>query len=389
MINKKIAEGCFRVKRRFAWTLALTLLATTAYAQSGDSLLEETNFDIVIAGEPCSGDLLVLGSRAGWLLQLRTVAVQIGEAQGAAHIVWDAATSSVSVQIGGSTAVAVVGKEELIVNGQRKSLSMPPALYRGAVYVPLDFFEKAFDYQVLWDPDIGRAYLQQRDAYETIYRLLNRSRIVDPTKAKSVSYDYFSKEESVEPATGYQLVMDQKEGNMRYDFMTGECLDQGQDTRMDRSVAYRNHYKNGVFQRTRGSLTWQESDSDKIKLFQESMLSNVDLSLDMLDTPLQAGDDTIPDEEGRSLTTLEKLAAVLQLKETGEGRIIKISGSTMALQSAAKNAGLLQAEMTYVVDSKTDRMIERSQLSRFAEKLGQVSYETTYQWKCTYSVEIR
>jgi N-acetylmuramoyl-L-alanine amidase len=80
---------------------------------------------------------------------VRYLALSLGV--GPKDILWDDAAATATLSMNGVTVKMAVGSPGMVVNGEERTLDVPPLLKEGRVYLPARYVAEAFGYQVGWD----------------------------------------------------------------------------------------------------------------------------------------------------------------------------------------------------------------------------------------------
>jgi Copper amine oxidase N-terminal domain len=160
------------VRRRLSSTVVLAVAAGVLVAPAAPGSAQTTAPPPVVSdlGSPPSGEIPIIFDdrhvyakpdtlranrvlaalvRGGVVLvPLRSMFEQMG-----ATVSWDATTRTADVSKPGSDVKVTVGKPVVVVNGEDRPLDVPPAIYRGAVVVPVRVISEAMGAYVQWVPD--------------------------------------------------------------------------------------------------------------------------------------------------------------------------------------------------------------------------------------------
>ncbi len=106
------------------------------------------------------------------------------------QVTWTASNNTMDLKSGSSSAKVVIGSDSASVNGKSVKISPAAFLYNGRAYVPVDFIESNFEYNVTYDKTKNIAKVDKRKPSEVLPDKAEEDKIVY-TKAKiqDIIYD--------------------------------------------------------------------------------------------------------------------------------------------------------------------------------------------------------
>lgn len=121
-------EDSFDFNATFQGVIILSLGSPNAVVDNTDTLIDQTNFNIVP---------LVKNNRT--LLPLRFISESLG-----AQVAWDSKTSTATIKATGKSIKVTLGSSKMFINGKSFALDAPAQYKEGRVFIPLRAVSEAF-----------------------------------------------------------------------------------------------------------------------------------------------------------------------------------------------------------------------------------------------------
>ncbi|MCL6658797.1 stalk domain-containing protein [Paenibacillus amylolyticus] len=131
-------EDSFDFNATFQGAIILSLGSPNAVVDNTDTLIDQTNFNIVP---------LVKNNRT--LLPLRFISESLG-----AQVAWDSKTSTATIKATGKSIKVTLGSSKMFINGKSFTLDAPAQYKEGRVFIPLRAVSEAFGKKVFFDRGI-------------------------------------------------------------------------------------------------------------------------------------------------------------------------------------------------------------------------------------------
>ncbi|WP_145317529.1 stalk domain-containing protein [Paenibacillus xylanexedens] len=131
-------EDSFDFNATFQGAIILSLGSPNAVVDNTDTLIDQTNFNIVP---------LVKNNRT--LLPLRFISESLG-----AQVAWDSTTSTASIKSSGKSIKVTLGSGKMFINGKSFALDAPAQYKEGRLFIPVRAVSEAFGKKVFFDRGI-------------------------------------------------------------------------------------------------------------------------------------------------------------------------------------------------------------------------------------------
>ncbi|WP_336760020.1 stalk domain-containing protein [Paenibacillus sp. USHLN196] len=131
-------EDSFDFNATFQGAIILSLGSPNAVVDNTDTLIDQTNFNIVP---------LVKNNRT--LLPLRFISESLG-----AQVTWDSKTSTASIKSSGKSIKVTLGSSKMFINGKSFALDAPAQYKEGRLFIPVRAVSEAFGKKVFFDRGI-------------------------------------------------------------------------------------------------------------------------------------------------------------------------------------------------------------------------------------------
>ncbi|MDP4152507.1 MAG: stalk domain-containing protein [Bacillota bacterium] len=149
--------------KRFQALLLIAVMIITMLP--GAAAGQEKGIEVYFKGSQISFDVAPSITNGRTMVPMRAIFETLG------YIVdWDGSTEAITAQKGDSSIMLTVGSSTASAGGKNITLDAPPVIDNGRVLVPLRFVSESAGYDVLWDGDNRKVYIEPRnpDEYDSV-----------------------------------------------------------------------------------------------------------------------------------------------------------------------------------------------------------------------------
>jgi len=154
-------------------------IAFTSVSGAAQGITETPDVKIVIEGKKVIYSDVPINVDGRIMLPLREVLTNLGVKNDNEHIIWDNAKKSVTVKKDDKIIYLEAGNKVATVNGEKFTVDVPPIIYpeNNRTYIPARFVAESMDKQVVWDAETRSVLISDKESYNRIKDLLDKSTI--------------------------------------------------------------------------------------------------------------------------------------------------------------------------------------------------------------------
>ncbi len=355
------------MKRFVICIICMLSFCTFVSAAKAVELEEISDFDVIIAGQKC--DIVqtpLICGRDGWYVSLRAAATLLGVSK--EDFEWISQSGEVVFLYDGHVVSAAVGSPVAGVDNEDVVLQTYPLLYKGTMYAPFDFFEKALGCVIVWDSTNDKVYFQKESNYNQIYKILSEAITADPREDTRLEYKYETYAVMSDAENGYIIERQERNGEVKYLFKTGECFEKRIVEKLNREFLFENHYRAGKFYVTGLYGRQQEKDTEKRRAFVNQMLNSAHLMQGetwVFNIPVASESNSF------NLGEMEKYALTLSIDRKGDK--IYVSGS------------LPDETVYYCVNASSGKLLEERKTKISERIINGINVIVESGWKCKFN----